>query len=165
MDPTKLLKKQHREVQALFRQVEKTESGNRRRDLMNQIVESLQLHMKIEEEIFYPALREIGTKKAEELTLEAYEEHGVAKLVMKQLPQVDPNDDRFEAKMTVFKELIAHHVDEEEHEMFKLAGKIGEDELNVLGNRMMEAIARASGHEGPAKSGRNGRPRGATASR
>lgn len=166
MDPTKLLKKQHREVQSLFRQVEKTDNGNRRRGLMNQIVESLRLHMKVEEEIFYPAVKEIGTKKAEDLTLEAYEEHGVAKLVMQQLLGVDPNDERFEAKMTVFKELIAHHVDEEEHEMFKLVGKIGEDELDSLGDRMMAEITGASGHEGTAKSRRRaGRPRRATARR
>jgi hypothetical protein len=68
--------------------------------------------------------------------------------------------------MTVFKELIAHHVDEEEQEMFKLVGKIGEDELDSLGDRMMAEIARASGHEGTAQSTRrNGRPRRATARR
>src|SRR5262245_19769159 len=111
MDPTKLLKKQHREVQSFFRQMERTDDGGRRRELMRQIADALELHMRIEEEIFYPAIKEIGTKKAEELAMEAYEEHGVAKLVMQQLPQVDPEDERFEAKMTVFKELIEHHID------------------------------------------------------
>lgn len=164
MDPTKVLKKQHREVQALFKQVEKAEGANRRRDLMNQIVESLQLHMRIEEEIFYPAVREIGTRKAEELIMEAYEEHGVAKLVMQQLPAVDPEDERFEAKMTVFKELIEHHVDEEEQEMFKLADRIGEEELDSLGDRMMQEVTNASG-DGTRAGRREGRPRRAVASR
>src|SRR5687768_16456316 len=127
MDPTQWLKKQHREVEAQFKQTEKTEDGDERRLLMEEIVSKLQLHMKIEEEIFYPAVQELETKKAAEMIMEAYEEHGVAKLVMAQLPEVDPEDERFDAKMTVFKELIEHHVEEEENEMFKLAKKLGDD--------------------------------------
>lgn len=166
MDPTKLLKRQHREVQSLFKQMERTDEGRRRRQLMDQIVQSLQLHMRIEEEIFYPAVREIGTRKAEEMALEAHEEHAVAKLVMEQIPEVDPDDERFEAKMTVFRELLEHHIEEEEEEMFKIAAKIGDDELEELGNRMMEEVSAAEGETAPTRRGQgNGRQRRAMVSR
>ncbi len=91
-DPTRLLKKQHREVEALFKQIEKTEGAEERRQLFQQLSQHLQIHMKIEEEMFYPAMREIHTKKAEEMVLESYEEHAVVKLVLGQLPHVDPED-------------------------------------------------------------------------
>src|SRR5262249_44618971 len=103
----------------------------------------LTLHTKIEEEIFYPALREVPSKKAEEMVLEAYEEHHVVKLVLAELPKVDPEDERFEAKMTVLEELVEHHVEEEEDEMFKLADKMDEDELEALGERLTEEAERA----------------------
>ena len=97
---------------------------------MEEIASNLLAHMAIEEDIFYPAVKEIGTKKAEELVPEAYEEHHVAKLVIAELPKVDPEDERFEAKMTVLEELIEHHVEEEEKEMFKSAEKLGAERLD-----------------------------------
>jgi hemerythrin-like domain-containing protein len=72
------------------------------------------------------------------MILEAYEEHHVVKLVLAELPRVNPEDERFEAKMTVLSELIQHHVDEEEKEMFKLAQKLGRPELESLGEQMEE---------------------------
>jgi len=143
MDPTKLLKKQHREVEALFKRIGKTEEAFERRRLMDEISAKLTMHTKLEEEIFYPAVREVPTKKAEEMVLEAYEEHHVVKLVLAELPRVDPEDERFEAKMTVLKEMVEHHVEEEEDEMFKLADKIDEDELEALGERLTEEAERA----------------------
>ena len=145
MDPVKLLKKQHREVEALFKRIGKTEGASERRRLMEEISAKLTLHTKLEEEIFYPALREVPTKKAEEMVLEAYEEHHVVKLVLAELPKVDPEDERFEAKMTVLSELVDHHADEEEKEMFKTAQKLGKDELEALGERMEERFEALAG--------------------
>ena len=138
MKATDLLKKQHKSVKALFKEVEKTEDGRRRRQLMEQIAGELKIHTRIEEEIFYPAAREIGTSKVEELVDESLEEHHVVDLVLAELPKVDPEDERFEAKMTVLSELVEHHADEEEKEMFKSAQKLGKDELEALGERMEE---------------------------
>src|SRR5881227_3505381 len=129
MKATDLLKKQHKSVKALFKKVDKTEDGRQRRQLMDQIANELKIHTKIEEEIFYPAVREIGTEKAEEMIDEAFEEHHVVDLVLAELPTVDPEDERFAAKMTVLSELVEHHADEEEKEMFKTAQKLGKDEL------------------------------------
>jgi hemerythrin-like domain-containing protein len=101
--------------------------------------------MQIEEKVFYPAVKELDTKKAEEMVLEAYEEHGVVKLVLAELPKVDPDDERFEAKMTVLEELIEHHVEEEEEEMFPLAEKLGDAVLEDVSKRMMAEIDRVKG--------------------
>ena len=144
MDPTQLLKKQHREVEALFKKVEKAKP-EQRRSLMSEIAASLQLHMKIEEGIFYSAVRELGTKNAEEMVAEAFEEHHVVKLVIAELPKVDPADERFEAKMTVLKELIEHHVEEEEDEMFDLSEKLDDEVLEDVGQRMMAEVEKVKG--------------------
>lgn len=157
MKATELLKKQHREVKGLFRQVKKASDTRGRRAGMDEIAAKLEAHMRIEEEIFYPAVQEIGTKKAEEIVLEAFEEHHVAALVLGELPSVDPKDERFEAKMTVLEELIEHHVEEEEEEMFALAEKLGADRLAELGEEMQTAMG-----EGGTRS-RNGRSSGARA--
>jgi hypothetical protein len=130
-----LLKKQHKMVNDLFEQVLDGQNADSRRELCQRIIEALKLHMKIEEEIFYPAVRELS-EKAEEMIAEAFEEHHVVDLVLAELPGLDPEDERFEAKMTVLQELIEHHVKEEEKEMFKHAQKLGKEELDALGERM-----------------------------
>jgi hemerythrin superfamily protein len=145
MKATDLLKKQHRQVEKLFKEAEKTEDARQRRKLMEQIAADLKMHTRIEEEIFYPAVRELGTSKAEEMIDEAFEEHHVVDLVLAELPKVDPEDERFEAKMTVLQELVKHHVEEEEEEMFKLAHKLEEDRLEELGEQMMEGVKAAEG--------------------
>jgi len=137
MKATDLLKKQHRQVKALFKKVENTENANARRQLMEQIAEELKMHTRIEEEIFYPAVREIGSSKAEEMIDESLEEHHVVDLVLAELPRVDPEDERFEAKMTVLSELVEHHVEEEEGEMFPMAEKkLGKERISELGMEM-----------------------------
>lgn len=140
MNATDMLKKQHREVKALFGEAKKAAPA-RRRKIMDAITEKLASHMAIEEDVFYPAVRAIGTKKADELVPEAYEEHHVVKLVLGELPDVDLADERFEAKVTVLDELIEHHVEEEEDEMFKIAQKLGAERLNELAREMEAKMA------------------------
>ena len=147
MKATDLLKKQHKEVKALFKKVENTENARERRRLMDEISTALEGHTTIEEEIFYPAVRGLETQKAEEMVMEAFEEHHVVKLVLAELPQVDPEDERFEAKMTVLSELVEHHADEEEEEMFKVAQKLGKEELEELGERMEERFEAVRGQK------------------
>jgi hemerythrin superfamily protein len=137
MKATALLKRQHREVEKLFSTALKTQNPNTRRQATDSIIKVLEHHTQIEEDIFYPAVREIGTKKAEDMIGEAYEEHHVVKLVLAELPSVDPKADNFEAKMTVLKELVGHHVKEEEDEMFPMAEKkLGEDRSSELAEEM-----------------------------
>ena len=139
MKATDYLKKQHREVMKLFKEVEKTEDARGRKRIMGEIVSHLKVHTTIEEEICYPAVREIGTEKAEEQMLEAVEEHHVVDLVLAELPEVDPAADTFEAKMTVLRELIEHHVEEEQEEVFPMAEKrLGKERIAELGERLEE---------------------------
>jgi hemerythrin-like domain-containing protein len=109
------------------------------------IAAHLTVHTALEEELFYPAVKdEVGTKKADAMILEAYEEHHVVKLVLAELPKIHPNADTFEAKMTVLKELVEHHVEEEEDEMFPMAEKrFGPERSRELA-REMEAQEKVS---------------------
>ena len=138
MKATDLLEEQHREVEKLFAKVLKSDGSKERKQLATEIQSKLEAHTSIEEEIFYPAYREAATtKKGEDLVLEAYEEHHVVKLVLGELPKVDTAAENFKAKMTVLKELIEHHVEEEENEMFPDAEKkLGKERLEVLGEEM-----------------------------
>jgi len=145
MKATDLLKKQHREVKSLFKKLESTDNARMRRQLMTDISRNLEAHTTIEEEIFYPAVQTLETRKAEEMVNEAYEEHHVVKLVLAEMPHVNPEDERFEAKMTVLSELVEHHVEEEEKEMFKLAQKLGKEELDELGAQMEERFEAVRG--------------------
>jgi len=145
MDATKFLEKQHRAVEKLFKQAERSEEPSECLDLVREIVAKLEQHTRIEEEIFYPAVRRLGSSKAEDMILEAYEEHHVVKTMMRELCEADPNDERFAAKLTVLKELVEHHVEEEAQEMFKLAKKLGRDRLDALGEDL--ATRAADGEE------------------
>ena len=137
MKATVLLKRQHREVEKLFATALKTENEKSRRKAMEDIIHALEHHTQIEEDVFYPAVRDIGTRKATDMIGEAYEEHHVVKLVLAELPEVDPGAENFQAKMTVLKELVAHHVEEEEDEMFPMAEKkLGEDRSSELAEEM-----------------------------
>jgi hypothetical protein len=109
--------------------------------VLDTIAEKLHGHMVIEEEIFYPAVRGgVSTRKVEEMVPEAYEEHHVVKLVLGEMPEVDVDDERFSAKMTVLEELIEHHVREEEKDLFKAAEKLGKEQLEQLGLEMAERL-------------------------
>jgi iron-sulfur cluster repair protein YtfE (RIC family) len=159
MKATELLKRQHREVKKLFAETKKAEGAKERRQGLDEISARLTAHMSIEEAIFYPAVAELATKKTEEMVPEAYEEHHVAKLVLGELPEVDPEDERFEVKVTVLSELIDHHVEEEEEEMFKVAEKLGMERLNELGAEMEAAFNTELGEGAEPKQAKGGRSR------
>jgi hemerythrin superfamily protein len=141
---TALLEKQHREVERSFATALGTEDARIRRSAMDDILRQLTMHTDIEEAIFYPAVRALDTEKAKDMVLEAYEEHHVVKLILKELPKVDPKADTFKAKMTVLKELIAHHVEEEEKEMFPMAERqLGPERSHELAEAMAARAERS----------------------
>ena len=142
MKATDLLKRQHREVEGLFGKIKKAKKADERQALLDQIDEKLRGHMLIEETIFYPAVSEdVSAKKIQDMVAESYEEHHVVQLVLDELPQVDLEDERFEAKMTVLEELIQHHVEEEEETMFPAAEKaMDADVLKELAEQMQAAL-------------------------
>ncbi len=135
-DAISMLTAEHREVATMFEQYEGL--GDRakasKKKLADQICTALTLHATVEEEIFYPALRE-KSKEAADLLDEALVEHAGAKDLIAQLQEADPEDDLYDAKVKVLGEQIEHHVKEEEGEMFPIAKKAGLD-MVALGNEM-----------------------------
>lgn len=123
-DAIAMLTEDHREVEELFKQYEKLgeDDNDRKKKIADQICTALTLHATIEEEIFYPAVREAGEDN-EELVDEATVEHASAKDLIAQLQEMDPEDELYDAKVKVLSEQIAHHVEEEEKEMFPKAKK------------------------------------------
>ena len=135
-DAIALLTADHREVHEMFEQFEQL--GDRakasKEKLKDKICKALIAHTTIEEEIFYPAMREKG-EDAEDMVDEAIVEHASAKDLIKQLQEMQPDDDLYDAKVKVLGEQIDHHVEEEEKEMFVKAKKSGLD-LLALGQEM-----------------------------
>ncbi len=137
MNAISLLEEDHRKMKKLLSELESTtERGVKtREELFATVKDELTVHETIEEEIFYPALKE--HPKTKEITLEAYEEHHVVDMVMAEIEDVPYDDERWGAKFKVMKENIEHHIEEEENEMFKQARQVfEEDELRALGERM-----------------------------
>lgn len=136
MDAIQVLKQQHEEVNTLFEKFEKART--RKSELAQQICEKLSIHDKIEREIFYPAV--IENEEIKDQILEGLEEHHLVQILLKQIAECDESDETFEAKVTVLKELVEHHVEEEEQEMFKSIRKaMDKATLNELGRRLEEA--------------------------
>jgi hemerythrin superfamily protein len=103
--------------------------------LKDKICKALIAHTTIEEEIFYPAVRAAKIEEGEDMVDEAIVEHASAKDLIKQLQEMQPDDDLYDAKVKVLSEQIEHHVKEEEKEMFPKARKAGLD-LLALGQEM-----------------------------
>jgi hypothetical protein len=134
-DAVALLKQDHRTVEELFADFEKARGDGRKQKLAMEICAELSIHAQIEEEIFYPACE---GKVDEELLKEAYVEHDGAKLLIAEIMQGEPDDDFYDAKVTVLKEQIEHHVQEEEKRLeglFSQARKAGID-MEALGEQL-----------------------------
>jgi len=133
-----LLKKQHREIEKLFGEVLKSEDPRVRMSVASEIHAMLEVHMTIEEETFYPAYRRAAKDtNADSLVLEAVEEHHVLDLLLEELPKINASGENFGARMKVLEELIAHHVEEEEIQMFPDAERrMGSRTLDRLGAEM-----------------------------
>ncbi|HEX3550711.1 MAG TPA: hemerythrin domain-containing protein [Candidatus Elarobacter sp.] len=146
-DAIALLKADHRTVKELFAQVEETSERAKAQlgRLGTQICTELTIHTQIEEQIFYPAVKERtqrGHHEERDLVLESYEEHAAAKKVIEDVRATDPGDESYKPKLTTLSELIDHHVKEEEHQLFPGVKKLfDEDELVELGRRLSELKA------------------------
>jgi hemerythrin superfamily protein len=140
-DAIAILKQDHRKVRELLSQLEETtgRSIQKRQKLLAKIVREVKIHATVEEEIFYPAVREILSKKDAKLYFEALEEHHVVDLVIPEIEDTDPASDEFGGKAKVLKDLIEHHAKEEEKEMFpKVRESMKAEELQELGARIEE---------------------------
>jgi hemerythrin-like domain-containing protein len=125
MDVLQILKKDHKKVKHLFEEFEKLSgrSAQKKHAVVQEIHKLLSAHAQLEEEVVYPALKEIRSEEMKDLLQEAYEEHQVTKTLLAELRELQPNDEHYDAKVKVMGEYVQHHVKEEEKEILPLAQK------------------------------------------
>jgi hemerythrin superfamily protein len=143
-DALTLIKNDHEEAKALFaRALDTNTPAAQRRSALAQVLDALTIHTNMEEAIFYPALRKAGGAEEKNSVLEAVEEHASAKDLIAKIRALPPRDETLTAKVTVLKELVEHHVEEEESHVFSEArAKLG-SKLDALGAEMQRFKDRA----------------------
>ena len=140
MNAFELLKEDHQRVAGIFEKLEPTTERalKTREELFTKLKTELQIHTQIEEQIFYPALKQ--EEETREITLEGIEEHKVVKTLLEEMDAMPVDSEQWTAKLSVLKESVEHHVDEEEGEMFpRMREVMSAEELSELGTRV-EAI-------------------------
>ena len=141
-DAISLLKDDHKRVQDLLKKLEGAagRATKSRDSLLSQVENEVKTHAALEEEIFYPAFKDAVRKKEEkQLFFEAAEEHHVVDMVISEFRDGETDPNSFAARCKVLKDLIEHHIREEEREMFPAAKKaLGTDDLQELGERLLE---------------------------
>ncbi|MDQ6618407.1 MAG: hemerythrin domain-containing protein [Pseudomonadota bacterium] len=143
-----LLTQDHRNVQKMFRKAQKMESGDRElQEIVEMTCAALTQHAELEEQLFYPALREGGQNQ--DLVAEAQIEHDSAKQLIAQLEALGPRDERYKAMFKVLGEYVNHHIEEEETQIFR-AAKRAKIDMEALGEQM---LMRKQGSEGGEDSG------------
>jgi len=140
MRVTTILKKDHRMVSGLMMTLQMTPrfNGTVRKSLFNQIFTNLMAHATAEEEVFYPAVRNVAFTEGQEVE-EAYKEHGAIKDLLNQMSDMDPISDEFDNKLGELKRNVQHHVEEEEGELFNLCDtRMSEEQLREIGEAFSE---------------------------
>jgi len=139
-DAIALLKDDHRLLRSLLDELAETHAEGHRRQLLARVEDEVKMHTKIEEEIFYPAFRDaVASQKERRLYWEALEEHHAADLILADTRKADVGSDVFGGRAKVLKEIIEHHADEEEAEMFPEARRrFTPSRLRELGAQMAE---------------------------
>lgn len=133
-DAVELLESDHEEVKKLFEEFKKADDA-RKADLVARICQELKVHMQIEEELFYPAVK--AALDDHELVPEGKVEHDSVKALMARVEGASSSSDEYDAQVHVMGELIEHHVKEEEEDMFPAARKSRKLDLRALGERML----------------------------
>ena len=140
MNALELLKDDHDLMKKLLERAEAVDDSASRRQALQYLRNDFTAHEQIEERIFYPALKE--HPKAKDIVLEGYQEHHVADVLLEELEAMPPEDERWAAKLTVLRENVEHHIEEEEGEMFRTARRVfDKHELETLGARMEDMKA------------------------
>lgn len=145
MNALSLLKQDHGNVEALFKRYEGLDADGaaEKRAVVDTVIEQLSVHAAIEEQLFYPAIRE-ANDDTRDAVLEGLEEHHIVKWTLSELAKMAPTDERFDAKVRVLIESVRHHVEEEESEMFDaVRAAIPAQRLEEIGEAMEAAKATA----------------------
>jgi hemerythrin superfamily protein len=141
MDVIALLIADHNRVRGLIARYKEADDTSAKRVLASKMIDELQIHMMVEEKIFYQSVKDRSEEIGEDVG-EGYEEHHVAKLLIGEIETLEPGTDQWVAKMTVLIEIVEHHVDEEEDELFpSVRSKSKVEWRNELGDRLGETEA------------------------
>jgi hemerythrin superfamily protein len=136
-EATEMLREDHQKVKDLFEEFENAEEADDKLRIVRTALMELEIHATLEEEIFYPAVREQVEDDDEDMMDEALEEHHVAKFIMRELQNMKPGDERFDAKFKVLAESVKHHIEEEESEILPKAEEMDLDQ-DQLAEEMTE---------------------------
>jgi hemerythrin superfamily protein len=140
MDAIELLTADHDEVRALFerfRTAHEQDDTAAMAEVAEQVMAELDVHTTIEEEIFYPAVRDADGEDLDEEVAEAIQEHHVVEVLMNEMADLDPADEEWVAKMQVLMENVEHHASEEEDDMFPdVREAMDPERLQDLGRQM-----------------------------
>jgi hemerythrin superfamily protein len=143
-DAIVILRDDHKQVRALFREFEKpSTTKSRKGTIVKKVIELLTVHTYIENEVMYPEVRRLLPDLEDDI-LESYEEHHVADVLVMELAALKPGDERFEAKTPVLIENVRHHMDEEEQDWFpKVRDGLSRTQLRELGEQLLAAKKKA----------------------
>jgi hemerythrin superfamily protein len=156
-DAIDLLDEDHQILKELFEKFEAAKDRRSKQPVIEKALKLLTVHAAIEEEIFYPALRNAKIEEMKPLLDEALEEHHVAKFLMAELKGMDEQEERYDAKFEVLAESVRHHIKEEESDMFPKAKKADLD-WEAMAKRMKERKAYLN--DKPSLARRQTKPRG-----
>lgn len=130
-----MLRADHKRVSGLFSDYDATNSTAKKKQLVEEICQELSVHAQVEEELFYPAVKE--ALEDHELVPEAVVEHATLKDLIAQVEGVEPDGEMFDAKIKVLSEYVKHHVKEEQNEIFPKV-KSSDLDLAALGVQIAE---------------------------
>lgn len=131
-----LLKTDHKEVSELFKKLLKSRTAPSKESVFSRIYEALTIHAEFEEKVFYPAVRK--SAKTKDLVMESYVEHDLIKTLLSDIKDMPAKDEIWKAKVTVLEEIIKHHVQEEEQDLFIKSKRIlDKEQLKVMGEEYL----------------------------
>lgn len=149
---TQILRQDHNKVEGLFKRFEQAKGSESKRRIAEQAMAELEVHAKVEEEIFYPAVK--SEVDDESMVEEAKQEHQTVKDLIRELKTMDAEDEEFESKFSELVENVKHHVQEEQGEMFP---KVEESDMDLaevgeqIAERKQELMAETNGSGAKAK--------------
>ena len=133
-----ILKQDHDTVLALLKRLKETDNGREKRTLAQEIYVQIEVHAKLEEELFYPSLRRRSeSEQLTQLLHESIEEHHVASVLVQELKAMSTTDERYDAKFKVLKEAVRHHAEEQVKETFPRVKRLLDEAGTELGAKMM----------------------------
>lgn len=137
-DALDLLQADHDKVRDLFSQYEEASDQQTRRKIAEKAFVELEVHAQVEEHVFYPALQEEADEEGKKLVAESLKEHQMVTSLIQELRELDQDDETFDDKFQELMEMVEHHVEEEENEMFPKAEEQLEEEMEDLMEEMQE---------------------------